>query len=197
MRTLCFLISLMSCLNSFGQEQQKGILINDSKSDSCRLIDSLAELNLVTLKRHASPLVIANDIIVSMDSTILDVNKISSIDILKCPAYFNKYGFIGYNRVIEVKTKQHFETTCPYKIRMTRFKRIKGKFVYAINGDLISDSLIKLASNVIQEIEIISTWKEKKKNNKLKNINCINIWTLKKDDRGPISPGCGLRFKTN
>ena len=166
------------------------------KIDSITISDSISELNLVVEHRHSNPLYIANNIIIRIDSLQLDINKIYDIEVYKGPKAYNKFGLIAFNGVILIKTNQEIITTTPYEIKMTKFPNIENKVLFAINGDLVSDSLIKVGQNSIMEIEFLSKGLEKGYNPKYTDYSCINIWTLTKDERIPLAAGCsGMKIR--
>lgn len=192
MRIFFLSILLFQFAYSFSQSNRqvttKGIAIN--QLDTCRLIDSCASFNLIIKTRHPNPLCVANGIIVRLDFLTIDTTLISSIEILKCPASFNKYGYIGYNGTILIKTKQNIEIVTPSLIKESKFKKLKGNILFAINGDLINDTSIKISTASIKEIELLKAGQEKGENKKFNKYSCINIWTLTKEERKPMTAMC-------
>ena len=191
MRFVFIAIQLFYFATSIGQVNKRdttnGTTLNNF--DTCKIFDNDALLNLVTKTRHRQPLIVANDIIVGVDNLIDSILLITSITVLKCPEAFKKFGYIGYNGVINVSTKQKFETETPNKIRRKKVNGLKGKIIFAMNGDVIKDTSIRISSASIKEVELIKSGVTKGQNPRFKKYNCINIWTLAELERTPISYG--------
>ncbi len=193
------LIFILFCVSNFtfGQtnwrDTTNGIPLNFS--DTCNKIDKGAYLNLVTKSRHPQPLYVANGIVIRGDILNIDTSLIKSISVLKCPDSFNEFGYIGYNGTILITTKQEIDTVTPNSIKESKFKKITGDIIYALNGDFITDSNLKISTTSIKEIELLKAGTEKGNNINFRKFTCINIWTLTKDERKPTSVLCrGLRI---
>jgi len=193
------LLSILFFLSSstFGQTNWRDTTngIPSAFTDTCNKIDKGASLNLVTKSRHPQPLYVANGIIIRGDILSIDTSLIKNISVLKCPDSFNEFGYIGYNGTILIGTKQEIETVTPNSIRENKFKKVKGDVIFALNGDLITDSNLKISTTSIKEIELLKAGTEKGSNIKFKKFTCINIWTLTKDERKPMAALCrGIRI---
>jgi hypothetical protein len=172
--------------------------ISPTNRDTCNKIDSNASLNLVTRTRHPQPLYIANDIIVSAGILRKKTSLIENISVLKCPDAFNKFGYIGYNGAIIISTTQSFETVTPKSIRQNDFSTLNGEIIFALNGDVIKDSTMKISSKSIKQIELLRAGTIKGENKDMTKYNCINIWTLTEAERKPTARLCrGIRFTQN
>jgi len=135
---------------------------------------------------HSSPIFLANGVVVRGQE--LDTNLVESISIMKCPQSIRDYGILGINGVILIRTKQIFEVTS-LQIEVEKSGRTKSKIVYALNGFIITDTLLKISKAAILEINIISKSKINL-SDRYKGYSCINVWTLNRDERLVISPLC-------
>lgn len=164
-------------------------------SDTCFKIKERSYENLVVKSRHSEPLYIANGIVVRADALSKNIDLIKNISVLKCPEAFNMFGYIGLNGIIQIATKQSFKVITPNAIRKNNYREIKDRIIYALNGDIITDSLLKISTKSIRKIELLKSGTEKGNNIKYKNLACINIWTLTESERMPMSGLCrGLRI---
>ena len=152
----------------------------------------------MTKTRHPQPLYVANDIIVSADNLSKETSLIKNISVLKCPDAFNKFGYLGYNGAIIISTTQSFQTETPNSIRQKDFKALKGDILFALNGDVITDTTIKISTESIKQVELLKAGLVKGENKIFKKYNCINIWTLTEAERKPMAGLCrGVRITQN
>ena len=200
MKYFVILLGVLAFYTSFSQTNWRDTLtsLNRQQIDTCEKIKQISLSNLVVDRRHSIALYLANDdIIISGNVLDSNTNLIKDVQVLRCPEAFIKYGYIGYNGAIIIKTKQQFETITPYEIGFIKFGKSKEGIHYALNGDLLSDIRIKISKASIKEIEILKPGKRKGINKSLTKFACINIWTLDEKDRAPIPGQCrGLRISS-
>jgi hypothetical protein len=183
-------ISLLFFLTTlFAQVNRDSIL----SIDTCLKIENQISYNSVSGKKCSDALFIANGIVVREQQ--LDTALLENISILKCPEDFYRFNYAGVNGVILIQTKQDFKTLTPISIRNK--KNIKGKVIYALNGYYFTDSTLQFSIKAIKGIDIFI----------MKGPSCINpnptvinIWTLTKKERQPMSALCrgvGISTRTS
>ena len=169
----------------FGQTNWRD---NNLPADTCSKIANQISFNSISGTKHSNPLYIANDIVVRGQE--LDTTLLENISVLKCPDAFYRFYYAGINGAIVIKTKQEFKTVTPILIRDK--KSIKGEIIYALNGYYLTDSTLKISTKAIKEIEFFITKKSRGMN---PSPTVINIWTLTKKEREPMSALCrGVRI---
>lgn len=72
-----------------------------------------------------------------------------------------------------------------------KFSNVDNNVLYAINGDIINNRLMKVAQNSMIDVELLPQGLYKGFNCKFK----INIWTFTKDERLRHTAGCRLRIR--
>jgi hypothetical protein len=164
----------------FGQTNWRD---NSLTSDTCIKIANEIPANSISGTKHSNPLYIANDVVICGEQ--LDTTLLVSVDVLKCPKAFYRFNYAGVNGAIIIKTRQEFKTVTVTSIRDEKY--IKGNVIYALNGYYLTDTTLKISIDAIREIEINKT-------KVYKGINprptIINIWTLTKKERQPMSGLC-------
>lgn len=185
-------ISFLFCLTTlFGQTNWRDTRF---PTDTCMNIANEIPFNSVSGTKHSNPLIIANGIVVRGKQ--LDTTLVQNISILKCPEAFYKYNYSGVNGAIVIQTKQEFKTVTPISIRDKNF--IKGEVIYALNGFYLKDTSLQISSKAVKSIDIFIT----KGSSVIRpSPTVMNIWTLTKRERKPISALCrgvGIQnLKTN
>jgi hypothetical protein len=150
------------------------------QADDCHSLSENARPFTLSGIDHITPLFTAGDIIIG--NAILDTALINEITVLQCVSSLKKYGYIGVNGAIEFNTRQKFETTNSRTLRK-KYKKIRGKISFALNGYLFTRSSFMIAKNAVNEIEIIPPEKTAHLDPRFKNSTCINIWTLTPEQR--------------
>jgi hypothetical protein len=152
-------------------------------TDTCIKIANQISYNSVSGAKHCNPLYIANGIVVRGPQ--LDTTLLQNISILKCPEAFYKFSYAGINGAILIQTKQEFKTVTPVSIRDK--KSIEGQVIYALNGYYLTDSTLLISIGAIKGIDIFITKGSRSIN---PSATVINIWTLTKKERQPMSGLC-------
>lgn len=174
-------ISLLFCFTTLlGQTNWRD---NRLPTDTCIKIANEISSNSVSGTKHSNPLIIANGIVVRGQQ--LDTTLLQNISILKCPEAFYKFNYAGVNGAILIQTKQEFKTVTPISIRDK--KSIEGQVIYALNGYYLTDSTLQISIKAIKGIDIFIT---KGSSGINPSPTVINIWTLTKKERQPMSALC-------
>jgi hypothetical protein len=145
-----------------------------------------ADLERVIGTRHSSPLFLANGIVVRVDE--VDSALLESVSVLRCPQSIETFRNLGINGVVLIKTKQVFETTTP-QIEIRKSHGTKSRVIYALNGFILTDTALKISKSSIREIDIVSNSRIDYAN-LYRGYTCVNVWTLTKDERIPMSVLC-------
>lgn len=180
MRHILTILFLFSLTTLFGQTNWRD---NRLPTDTCMKIANEIPFNSVSGTKHSNPLIIANGIVVSGKQ--LDTTLVQNISILKCPEAFYKFNYAGVNGAILIQTKQEFKTVTPTSIRDK--KSIEGQVIYALNGYYLTDSTLQISIKAIKGIDIFIT---KGSSGINPSPTVINIWTLTKKERQPMSALC-------
>jgi len=166
-----------------------GLLANrlfSQRIESCAELTKKANLERVIGTRHSSPLFLANGIVVRVDE--IDSSLLEGVSVLKCPQSIEAFGNLGINGVVLIKTKQVFETTKP-QIEIRKSHGTKSRIIYALNGFILTDTTLKISKAAIREVNIISNSRIDY-GNRYRGYTCVNVWTLTKDERIPMSALC-------
>jgi hypothetical protein len=177
-RLASFAITFLLTAISFGQTNWRDT--TRRLSDSCINLQNEASKKILPGTNHSMPLIVANGIIISGDE--IKKKLVDSIFIIKCPESFERFGNIGALGVIYLNTKQKFETiNITSVVTINQSHGARQKIIYAINGYLFADTILRISKNAIKKVEILKDLKVDSLDTN-SEVTCISIWTLTKKE---------------